>query len=666
MSRKTFTVQFNSDINRKFIFKNCPESLHVGCHSGFTAYKKTSEYTEIVHKDQTLYDVVSSRDDAVVFCFWFDDKTDVSIENCKSSLDTASAHYSRKEGFEGYHLANSDEDYYNFGIGTGKNDFIFDLTNATDTTSTEPTITISETLSNCTYVTTPSTPKVGEDFTISITANDGYYFKDTPTLTYVDSSGFDANVELTKNSDSNYSGSYSNIDSDGFEIGATEFTLKASAIVKEVVASDITITTTMENCTYTTTPTTPKVGDNFTIIITADDGYYFKDTPTLTYADSSGFDTNVILDKNSDTEFSGTFTKLDSNNPSNFTLVAKAVKIETTTYVTFTNETSNCTVVISPEKPTTKENFTVTISPEPNYTFTTKPKVTYVDSDGYEHELSYELNNETYTFTYTYIDTEISNFSIVANASVSTEISNKYGVITVYNPTQEEMKQISKVVFRLPVSGDVVDVSNYIIKYFKVFCNVESKGKSLVGFGKYTTAIKSNVINDDIVELECGNVQIVGKHKNTLDYENTDIEIFLPFVGIEKLDATKIMDKTIDLVYRCNILSGQCKALIFIDDIMIYEFDGDMSVQIPLQTSMENYDLLLQNNTNFMMGLIPYIVIRTNIEYSTTFINSNRVRDKIGKFKGFNTFDNFNLNSVICTDKEKELIADYLKEGIIL
>ena len=439
-------------------------------------------------------------------------------------------------------------------------------------------ITISETLSNCTYVTTPSTPKVGEDFTISITANDGYYFKDTPTLTYVDSSGFDANVKLTKNSDSNYSGSYSNIDSEGFEISATEFTLTANAEKSEVKPP---------------TPTEP-------------------------------------------------------------------------TYVTFTKNTDNCSVEISPTKPTTKENFTVTIIPNENYTFTTKPKVTYVDSDGYEHELSYELNNETYTFTYTFIDNEISEFTINANATPKTDISSKYGVITVYNPTTEEMKKISKVVFRLPVSGEVVDVSNYVIKYFRVFCNVESVGKGTVSFGKYSTDIKSNVINDDIVELECGNVQIVGTHKNTLDYENTDIEIFLPFVGIEKLDTNKVMDKEISLIYRCNILSGQCKALIFIDDVMIYEFDGDMSVQIPLQTSMENYDLQLQNNTNFMLGLIPYIVIRSNIEYSTTFINSNRVRDKIGKFKGFNTFDNFNLNSVICTDKEKELISDYLKEGIIL
>ena len=120
MSRKTFTVQFNSDTNRKFIFKNCPEALHVGCHSGVDTYNKTSEYTEIVHKDQTLYDVVSSTDNAVVFCFWFDDKTDVSIENCKSSIDTA--HYSRRKGYEGYHLADSDDIYYNFGIGKGKND----------------------------------------------------------------------------------------------------------------------------------------------------------------------------------------------------------------------------------------------------------------------------------------------------------------------------------------------------------------------------------------------------------------------------------------------------------------------------------------------------------------------------------------------------------------
>ena len=65
--------------------------------------------------------------------------------------------------------------------------------------------------------------------------------------------------------------------------------------------------------------------------------------------------------------------------------------------------------------------------------------------------------------------------------------------------------------------------------------------------------------------------------------------IYLPFIGFQELDIDECRGKTIQLIYRVDIMSGACIALVKINGNTLYQFTGNCMTQIPLTSqSFEN------------------------------------------------------------------------------
>ena len=74
-------------------------------------------------------------------------------------------------------------------------------------------------------------------------------------------------------------------------------------------------------------------------------------------------------------------------------------------------------------------------------------------------------------------------------------------------------------------------------------------------------------------------------YNNFLDIEYTNIYLYLPFIGIKEISAKTCMGKSLEVAYIYDIITGGCKAMIYIDDILTYEFEGAIGVEIPLTSN---------------------------------------------------------------------------------
>lgn len=82
-----------------------------------------------------------------------------------------------------------------------------------------------------------------------------------------------------------------------------------------------------------------------------------------------------------------------------------------------------------------------------------------------------------------------------------------------------------------------------------------------------------------------GNLTIPEKYNSFLDYEPyTKITVFLPYIGFKELPTNIFMNKTLNLYYICDLLTGACKAVISIDNYEILSFDGSIGIDIPLSS----------------------------------------------------------------------------------
>lgn len=121
--------------------------------------------------------------------------------------------------------------------------------------------------------------------------------------------------------------------------------------------------------------------------------------------------------------------------------------------------------------------------------------------------------------------------------------------------------------------------------------------------GNSDTGISAPRIYEQFQEVDFGNLEITEYYGNSLDYE-TDIAIFLPFIGEKTLSCVDIMGGTINLKYRVDILTGTCVAIISAvrvqNDVtlksVLYTFSGDMSNEVPLTASQNNFFKSLVSN----------------------------------------------------------------------
>ena len=121
--------------------------------------------------------------------------------------------------------------------------------------------------------------------------------------------------------------------------------------------------------------------------------------------------------------------------------------------------------------------------------------------------------------------------------------------------------------------------------------------------GQHAISVQLTKAANQFMEFNMGNVSLTGNDErmyasdSVLDYSPySRLGIYLPFIGYQELDIDECREKTINLKYRIDILSGACVALISINGRTLYQFSGNCLTQLPLTSS--DYSQLVSNAIN--------------------------------------------------------------------
>ena len=98
-----------------------------------------------------------------------------------------------------------------------------------------------------------------------------------------------------------------------------------------------------------------------------------------------------------------------------------------------------------------------------------------------------------------------------------------------------------------------------------------------------TDVLGAKIASGSTYTYDIGTITVPQKYGSFLDYEPyTSVNIFLPFIGFQSLPTSMIMGKTLNVQYGLDIISGVCKAMIFVDGVEILSFSGQMGIDIPI------------------------------------------------------------------------------------
>lgn len=225
------------------------------------------------------------------------------------------------------------------------------------------------------------------------------------------------------------------------------------------------------------------------------------------------------------------------------------------------------------------------------------------------------------------------------------------------------------------------------------------------------TGCTGQLINNQYMKFQCGSVNIPEYWNNANDYAPyTKCEIFLPFIGFRDLDINEIMGGSVSLSYGIDIFTGACVAMIGVmrDHVSqaLYTFEGNCAVQQPVTgadysrivgglisagmgiatggvgavlgvagalTSHKiayNRSGNISANAGACMPKTPYIIIKRPNAYDAPnyrhyYGDPANWTVTLGQCSGYTRVKDVHIDSVACTDAEKDEIVRMLKQGVI-
>ena len=317
------------------------------------------------------------------------------------------------------------------------------------------------------------------------------------------------------------------------------------------------------------------------------------------------------------------------------------------------------------------------------------------------------------------------NVTISQNTPVSSvKTSSLY---TIWNPTQEQLNSLATFLW----STDFVDLIKKVLQspmdamislaLFPI--RPKTDGTHIINLGYVPSGVSALRVSDQFQTFQTSGLVIPHKYNSYLDYSPyTTAEIYLPFIGFQRLNINDVMGKTISVVYNIDMLSGICTALVKVDDNTMYSYSGNMAMFLPLSAGnwarmmtpifgavggvasmgagiagvMSGSSLLgstatavsgakslgnlegnavsrsgeISGNAGILGDYQPFIVVTRPINDRPSTYNSNIGQTynksvQLGTLSGFTIVDEAHVEGMSATETEKNEIERLLKEGVI-
>lgn len=164
---------------------------------------------------------------------------------------------------------------------------------------------------------------------------------------------------------------------------------------------------------------------------------------------------------------------------------------------------------------------------------------------------------------------------------------------SIYNPTQAQLNSLGAWLWSSNFVDQLLKLFNdpmqAIIGLHKVFATPPTSGTGNIKVGYLDSGVSANLVSAQYTEVDCGSVSLKEYFGNALDYTDTDIYLYLPFVGIVPVSALDVTRSTINVKYKVDVLTGACMAQVYVNRDnnaggQLYCYAGDCAVKYPLSS----------------------------------------------------------------------------------
>ena len=163
---------------------------------------------------------------------------------------------------------------------------------------------------------------------------------------------------------------------------------------------------------------------------------------------------------------------------------------------------------------------------------------------------------------------------------------------SVYNPTQAQLNSFGAWLWSSSFIDQILKLFNNpmqsIIGVHKIFATPIISGSGNIVVGYLDSGVGSNIVGAQYTTIDCGTVRVREQFGNVFDYNDTDVRLYLPFIGIVPLDVMDVMRGSVNVVYHVDVITGACLAEVKVtrdgSGGTLYQFAGDAAVRYPISS----------------------------------------------------------------------------------
>lgn len=529
------------------------------------------------------------------------------------------------------------------------NNRILDLYAYTLQSIIPPNITFTNNIQNTVYT---SVVNSDNSVTVTITANNSYYFTDIPTITYINTNNQEIITNFTLNAD-NTQGTINIMpisgDSNAVLNGNTAL-IPTHNIINNV--NNTTLTTNINGNTVELTLTSIGIR------------YYFTTVPTVEYYENGIFKTAEFVINANNVHLAEITINADKTDIIINGVCQYAIPIE--------KQLSN--VVLSGVNeyfiPTNQNVLNLTLTAMDGFYLDIDPYIELwgLNVSGDKKYFTLDTDEPTITANLNYnIDNDynINNiYNIVIHCFAVPITAYDFGAINVYKVTKQNLNDFSSV--RYGVHSE--NLNDYVVSLKQLYANVGITTPNTLKCGNIDTNINVGEIINDKITIDCNSILIPFKNNDNVDYD-TELNLFLPFYGMYNLNNS-VIGRWLNITYIVSTLTGQ--GFIYLKDItdnneyIVDKLNVDISSSLFYEKITDNANIN-QFTPNYLNGLTPILYIKYYENKNNYIYNSDCIRAVLNTFNGFisvTELTNFANNSI--TETEYKEMINLLNNGVFI
>lgn len=170
------------------------------------------------------------------------------------------------------------------------------------------------------------------------------------------------------------------------------------------------------------------------------------------------------------------------------------------------------------------------------------------------------------------------------------DVSAGIGVLTsTFKMTKERLIQLGQFLWGANIFDKFSLVNNNpienIISCKSIPINTDGANQEII-LGNVATGVNGEKISNNFAKQTIGSIAINEHYHNFLDYAPyTNVILYLPYIGFKELDTTLVMNKTLQVIYTVDAITGGCLAQVYVNNVRLYEFTGNVGIDIPITAS---------------------------------------------------------------------------------